>query len=209
MTRAEEICQKISPSLAPEFFEGKRDVEEFEDLIQRLRDTGNITNDEYKYVRKNFRHIALGLQLFYLVPELYDERNTPTVFIQISSLMALRILQKGEIKSLEEAIRVLSDQMRQTLGTPMGSIITADTVGDKIRQLKDEVTKLYQKEDLKGIQRAIVRVKDDIFETVGTTPILHEMNRYARELNKSTLPEYYDIMQKLDEWAERVDSARE
>ncbi|MHA2369548.1 MAG: hypothetical protein ACXADX_12075, partial [Candidatus Hodarchaeales archaeon] len=127
MTRAEDICQKISPSLAPEFFEGKRDVGEFEDLIQRLRDSGNITKDEYKYIRKNFRHIALGLQLFYLVPELYDERNTPTVFIQISSLMALRILQQGEIKSLEEAIRVLADQMRQTLGSPMSSIITADT----------------------------------------------------------------------------------
>ncbi|MHA2497400.1 MAG: hypothetical protein ACXAEI_18160 [Candidatus Hodarchaeales archaeon] len=206
MTRAEDICQKISPSLAPEFFEGKRDVGEFEDLIQRLRDSGNITKDEYKYIRKNFRHIALGLQLFYLVPELYDERNTPTVFIQISSLMALRILQQGEIKSLEEAIRVLADQMRQTLGSPMSSIITADTVGDKIRQLKDEVTKLYQKEDIKEIQAAIVRVKDDIFETVGMSAILHEMNRYARELSKARLPDYYDIMQTLDEWAERADS---
>ncbi|MHA2500151.1 MAG: hypothetical protein ACXAEL_11345, partial [Candidatus Hodarchaeales archaeon] len=206
MTRAEDICQKISPSLAPEFFEGKRDVGEFEDLIQRLRDSGNITKDEYKYIRKNFRHIALGLQLFYLVPELYDERNTPTVFIQISSLMALRILQQGEIKSLEEAIRVLADQMRQTLGSPMSSIITADTVGDKIRQLKDEVTKLYQKEDIKEIQAAIVRVKDDIFETVGMSAILHEMNRYARELSKARLPDYYDIMQTLNEWAERADS---
>lgn len=206
MTRAEEICRKIAPSVAPEFFEGKRDVSEFEDLLQRLRNSGNITKDEYKYIRKNFRHIALGLQLFYLVPELYDQRNTPTVFIQISSLMALRILQEGEIKSLDEAVRVLSDQMRQTLGTPMTSIISADTVGDKIRQLKDEVTKLYQKEDIKEIQAAIVRVKDDIFETVGMSAILHEMNRYSRELSKSRLPEYYDIMQKLDEWAERADS---
>ncbi|MHA2368056.1 MAG: hypothetical protein ACXADX_04485, partial [Candidatus Hodarchaeales archaeon] len=117
-----------------------------------------------------------------------------------------RILQQGEIKSLEEAIRVLADQMRQTLGSPMSSIITADTVGDKIRQLKDEVTKLYQKEDIKEIQAAIVRVKDDIFETVGMSAILHEMNRYARELSKARLPDYYDIMQTLNEWAERADS---
>jgi hypothetical protein len=51
-----------------------------------------------------------------------------------------------------------------------------------------------------------VRVKDDIFETVGMSAILHEMNRYARELSKARLPDYYDIMHTLDEWAERADS---
>jgi hypothetical protein len=207
VTKAEEICRKISPSLTPEFYEGKRDVADFEDLLQRLKDRSDITKDEYQYVRKNFRHIALGLQLFYLVPELYDHRNTPTVFIQVSSLMAIRLLQEGKVKSLEEAIRVLRDQMENTLGTPLTSIMTADTIGDKIRKLKEEITRLYKREDLKEIQATILRAKDDIFESVGMSTIIHEMDRYSRGLSKSGFPEYYDIMQKLEEWAERADSA--
>ncbi|MFX0113247.1 MAG: hypothetical protein ACFFB3_01740 [Candidatus Hodarchaeota archaeon] len=206
MTKAEEICRKISPSLSPEFYEGKRDVTDFEDLLQRLKDRSDLTKDEYQYIRKNFRHIALGLQLFYLVPELYDQRNTPTVFIQVSSLMAIRLLQEGKVKSLEEAVRVLTDQMEHTLGTPMTSIMTADTIGDKIRKLKEEITRLYKREDLKQIRATILRAKDDIFETVGMSTIIHEMDRYSRELSKTGLPEYYDIMQKLDEWAERADA---
>jgi hypothetical protein len=206
VTKAADICAKISPSLIPEFFEGKREVSDFEDLLKQLRDRSDLTKDEYQYVRKNFRHIVLGLQLFYLVPELYDERNSPTVFMQISSLMALRLLQEGKVKSLEEAVRILADQMRQTLGAPMTSIITADTIGDKIRQLKDEITRIYEKADVPEVQRAIQHAKDDIFESVGMSAILHEMDRYSRELTKSGLPEYYDLMEKLDNWAERADS---
>jgi hypothetical protein len=119
VTKAEEICRKISPSLTPEFYEGKRDVADFEDLLQRLKDRSDITKDEYQYVRKN----------------------------------------------------------------------------------------LYKREDLKEIQATILRAKDDIFESVGMSTIIHEMDRYSRGLSKSGFPEYYDIMQKLEEWAERADSA--
>lgn len=206
MTKAEDICAKISPSLAPEFFEGKREVADFEDLLRRLRDRSDLTKDEYQYARKNFRHIVLGLQLFYLVPELYDERNSPTVFIQISSLIAIRLLQEGKVKTLEEAVKILADQMRQTMGTPMTSIISADTIGDKIRQLKDEVTRIFEKADVSDIQKAIQHAKDDIFESVGMSAILHDMDRYSRDLKKSGLPEYYDLMEKLDSWADRADS---
>ncbi len=204
LTKAEEICAKISPSIAPEFFEGKREIEEFDDLLQRLRDNGELTKDEYQYAKKNTRHILLGLNLFYLVPELYDDRNTPTVFIQVSSLMALRLLREGKVKVLEEAVNILADQVRKTLGTPMTGYATADTLEDKLKNLKEEIKRLYSKGDVKAIQQEILRVKDDIIESVGTSPILHEMNSFTRTLTKSSLPDLYEINEKIDEWLERV-----
>lgn len=206
MTKAEEICQKISPSLNPEFFEGKRDLGEFEDLLKLLRDRGDLTKDEYQYTRKNPRHVLLGLRLYSLIKEVYDPRNTPTVFIQVSSLLAIRLVREGKVKTLEEAANVLADQMHQTLGASITSYYTADTIGEKIRELKDDIARVYPENDVKEIQRCIMKTKDDIFETIGMSAILHEMNQYVRELEKSGLPEYYDILDVLEKWAKRSDS---
>jgi hypothetical protein len=197
---SEQICEKIRPNLTIEYQSGRLTVKDFRDLLKRI----NFNPRERRYVGANFRLITTKLGLFHYLPEING--NEDIALFQLIDVVVESWISDGKVKNRNEAASTLIEQIKERIQEKPGSILTVSEAGDlriTIQSLRENVSRFWEKSPDR-IPEFIDQFRDVLSETSQSSRLLYDITAYNREIQNRKIKYLEDIIEKIDEWEQRL-----
>ncbi|MFX1511667.1 MAG: hypothetical protein ACFFCQ_03680 [Promethearchaeota archaeon] len=198
-----KIAKKIRPHLTSEFSEGKKDPDDFYQLVDNLAVSQDLTSKEVSYIKKNPRQIYLALGLFYMLPEIFKEQNTLIVFCQLSSTLAERLVREHKYQNHQNAAKYLS---KIVMDHSRASLIKSYDSRTVLEELISKITDLDTAEEMAN---AIIASRDTFAEIGSWSRLLYEMELLARRLRAGSIQDLTEVKQEIEKWEKRVSAINE
>ncbi len=201
LTLIEELCNKIKPELDADFLSGRRDIDDFKDLADRLFKAKILTKKELEYIKKNTLRVIAELKLYHMVLQLVGTPDDlPTAFQQISVNYATHLVESGRVTSLnkakEELISLISTAISKYQAIPITH--ESDVFDFLLKGLeKRRENKEQQLQFLKDFKLKIEEMN------VPST-VLYELNTIIRKMERGEGLEFQELQEKIEKWKEKT-----
>lgn len=200
------ISNKIKPHLDYELKTGKRDMDDYKQLLKRLKETKELSLDEYKYTKSNMRLILLTLGLFHLLPEIITPENLEYLFLQVSRL----IISSGKYSDRNTAIKELNtllqtnfiDREQLMYGVKPGDISSLfNNLNDKLKEMKKENEESKHQDILKNeVVKLLNEFKDSCMDLGVSGTAAYKIQSMVRDLKSGKFRYFDDFIEILTSW---------
>jgi len=196
----DQICEKIRPNLTVEYQSGRLTVKDFRDLLKRI----DFNPRERRYVSANFRLVLTKLGLFHYLPEISG--NEDSALFQLIEVVTESWINVGKVKSKNEAVTKLIEQIKERIQDKTGTILTVSEAGDlriTIQSLRENISKFWEKSPDR-IPEFIDQFRDVLSETSQSSRLLYDISAYNRKIQKHEVKYLEDILEMIKEWEQRL-----
>jgi gas vesicle protein len=196
----DQICEKIRPNLTVEYQSGRLTVKDFRDLLKRI----DFNPRERRYVGANFRLVLTKLGLFHYLPEISG--NEDSALFQLIEVVTESWINVGKVKSKNEAVTKLIEQIKERIQDKTGTILTVSEAGDlriTIQSLRENISRFWEKSPDR-IPEFIDQFRDVLSETSQSSRLLYDISAYNRKIQKHEVKYLEDILEMIEEWEQRL-----
>ena len=196
----DQVCEKIRPLLTVEYQSGRLNVKDFRDLLKRI----DFNQRERQYVSSNLRLIITKLGLFHYLPEI--QGNEDIALFQLIEVVTESWITSGVVKSRNEASKRLIEQIKERIQDRASTIMTVSEAGDlrlTIQALKDSVNSMWNQSQ-ERVPDLIDEFREVLSETSQSSRLLYDIASYNREIKSGKIRYLEDVLEKIDEWEERL-----
>jgi len=196
----DQICEKIRPNLTVEYQSGRLTVKDFRDLLKRI----DFNPRERRYVGANFRLVLTKLGLFHYLPEISG--NEDSALFQLIEVVTESWINVGKVKSKNEAVTKLIEQIKERIQDKTGTILTVSEAGDlriTIQSLRENISRFWEKSPDR-IPEFIDQFRDVLSETSQSSRLLYDISAYNRKIQKHEVKYLEDILEMIKEWEQRL-----
>ena len=200
------ISNKIKSHLDFEFLSGKRDMDDYKQLLKRLKEIKELSADEYKYTKSNMRLILLTLGLFHLLPEIITPENLEYLYLQVSRL----IISSGKYPDKTTAVNELSSMLQSNFiereqlmyGVKPGDIASLfNNLNKKLKELKTQNVESLHQDILKtDVVKLLNEFKDNCMELGLSGTASYKIQTMARDLTSGNYRYFDDFLEILTTW---------
>ena len=190
LTKSRSIAEKILPHLDADYIIGKRTLDDFKSLLERLQKEKVLSSDEVGYVKKNFNRILIELRLFHFLPEIWDEDNTERVFRQVTAVLANRMLQRRRYRTKEQVSGHLKEMIDEVLTSHFDAGIGETSLESYYQRLVDEFLNeaRNEKKDPEVLAMIIREYKERLVELPKAKhTLIYKLDRLARQIKNGSL----------------------
>ncbi|NHJ00993.1 MAG: hypothetical protein EAX86_02575 [Candidatus Heimdallarchaeota archaeon] len=198
--KIDEICEKIKPNLTIEYQAGRLSVRDFRDLLKRIE----FTNKEHQYISANFRLVVTKLGLFHYLPEI--QANEDVALFQLIEVVVEKWITEGIVKNRNDAASRLINQIKNRIQDRTTTILSVSEAGDLrivIESLRENISRFWEKSP-ERIPEFIEEFRDALSETSQSSRLLYDVATYNREIKIKKVKYLEDILEKIDEWEQRL-----
>ena len=200
MKVVDQIIEKIRPNLTIEYQSGRLNVKDFRDLLKRT----NFTTRETAYISANFRFLITKLGLFHYLPEISG--NEDLALFQLAEVVTESWINSGIVKNKNEAVKRLTEQIKERIQDRAGTILTVSEAGDlriTIQSLRENISRLWDKSP-ERIPELIEEFRDLLSETSQSSRLLYDIASYNRDIRGKKVKYLEDVLETVDDWENRL-----